>query len=582
MGHMLIIISLGGACQNEAQELAQASINLCQRFNGHVPEGELIRKIAAIGNHGNQPQNCERDLQRLIRRHGLSLPIPIEHCEVEMYDPKTQRTNTRKLPIIFPDAFAAAVFAKSEDLFKRLFLGDVDARAYWDHVEKHCSWFRDHPAKNLDVARRAKLIPLSLYGDEVQSFRNTEGGVVCVMGWSSDFGHGKPPLSRYFCICCVCEHYCTENTHKQILDHVARRVAKMCDPNQEFPWSSRGYTFAYSSTQGDLKYVSEKFGMHNFRRNDMCSRCLVRKKDPDLSMTIGDFRLNSAHVQTQLDHDAFFQLHGVAPSDFNPIFSIPGSRLERVLHDVMHSQLLGTGKSLNGSVLTYLIETGAFGAWRNGLYRLVLEEFLHVAYAEFNAWKKNKKINVTQPRFTPSRLGRLTRNSYPSLNSKAAASKTISFWLCDKAMTWGNRPNGSQLDKEVAHCLWTYCEVLRMMDECDILLCPSEGQEMFDRGMTHLQLYSDLNSKSAATRGAHDPNRACWRLLTKHHHFQHMLSDTKTTLINPRFYTLLCGESFIGVMGRISRTCHRSSLSLRSLERYILLLALHLRSQEDV
>ena len=203
MGHMLIIISLGGACQNEAQELAQASINLCQRFNGHVPEGELIRKIAAIGNHGNQPQNCERDLQRLIRRHELSLPIPIEHCEVEMYDPKTQRTNTRKLPIIFPDAFAAAVFAKSEDLFKHLFLGDVDARAYWDHVEKHCSWFRDHPAKNLDVARRAKLIPLSLYGDEVQSFRNTEGGVVCVMGWSSDFGHGKPPLSRYFCICCV-------------------------------------------------------------------------------------------------------------------------------------------------------------------------------------------------------------------------------------------------------------------------------------------------------------------------------------------------------------------------------------------
>ena len=233
-------------------------------------------------------------------------------------------------------------------------------------------------------------------------------------------------------------------------------------------------------------------------------------------------------------------------------------------------------------MLTYLIETGAFGAWRNGLYRLVLEEFLHVAYAEFNAWKKNKKINVTQPRFTPSRLGRLTRNTYPSLNSKAAASKTISFWLCDKAMTWGNRPNGSQLDKEVAHCLWTYCEVLRMMDECDILLCPNEGQEMFDRGMTHLQLYSDLNSKSAATRGAHDPNRACWRLLTKHHHFQHMLSDTKTTLINPRFYTLLCGESFIGVMGRISRTCHRSSLSLRSLERYILLLALHLRSQEDV
>ena len=333
-----------------------------------MPSGDLIRKIAGVGNFGRHPQNNERDLQRLIKRHGVSLDVKIEYCEVETYNPKTEQRHITRLPIIFPDTFAASVFEKSESLFKSIFFADVDALAYWNHVERHCGWFQDHPCKDLGPERRAKLIPFSMYGDEVQSFRNTEGGIVSVMAWSSDFGHGRPPLSRYFCICCVCDHYCTENTHKEILTHVAKRVTKMCDPNEEHVWTSRGYSFAYSSTQGDLKYVYEKYGLHNFRQNSMCSRCCVKKSDPDLSMTVGDFRLTSGHLQTHLDHDAFFRQQGVSPSDFNPIFSIPGSRLERVLHDVMHSQLLGTGKTLNGSVLTYLAEAGMFGPFSNGLY----------------------------------------------------------------------------------------------------------------------------------------------------------------------------------------------------------------------
>ena len=544
-----------------------------------MPSGDLIRKIAGVGNFGRHPQNNERDLQRLIKKHGVSLDVKIEYCEVETYNPKTEQRHITRLPIIFPDTFAASVFEKSESLFKSIFFADVDALAYWNHVERHCGWFQDHPCKDLGPERRAKLIPFSMYGDEVQSFRNTEGGIVSVMAWSSDFGHGRPPLSRYFCICCVCDHYCTENTHKEILTHVAKRVTKMCDPNEEHVWTSRGYSFAYSSTQGDLKYVYEKYGLHNFRQNSMCSRCCVTKSDPDLSMTVGDFRLTSGHLQTHLDHDAFFRQQGVSPSDFNPIFSIPGSRLERVLHDVMHSQLLGTGKTLNGSVLTYLAEAGMFGPFSNGLYRNILEQILRTAYSDFITWKKERRINVTQPRFTVSRLSRPTRNAYPSLSSKAAASKALSFWLRDRAISWGQRDGATDLDREVAQCVCSYCEVLRMMDECGILLAPNEGQDMFTHGMQHLQLFSDLNFKSAATRGAHECNRALWRLLPKHHHFQHMLVDTRDSLINPRFYTLLCGESFIGVMGRVSRTCHRSSLSLRSLERYLLLLALHFKSE---
>ena len=515
-------------------------------------------------------------------KHKLAVNIPIEFCAVEMFNPKTQRTYMHQLPIMFPDKFAEAIFAVSEPLFAKLFLGDVDAQEYWDHVATRCSWFRNHPANTLDPTSRAKLIPLSLYGDEVQSCRNTEGGVVSVLGWSSDFGHGKPPLSRYFCIGCVCEHYCTPNTHKQILTHVASRISAMCSPNSLHNWTLNGYNFTYSSTQGDLKYVSEKYGLHNYRKNDFCSRCLCKKSDPNPGMTLGNFRLDSSHLATRLDHDAFFELMGVTSSEFNPLFSIPGARLERVLHDVMHSQLLGTGKALNGSVLTFLAERNAFGGWRNGLYRTVMEEVLHIAYADFNKWKSERRINVSQPRFTPSRLSRTVRNSYPSLSSKAAASKAISFWLRDRAATWAMHGDSSLLDKQVAHCIYLYCEVLHILDAAGVLLSEEQGQKLFDNGMQHLQLYADLNAKSAIVRGAHEYNRALWRLFPKHHHFEHLLFDARESLINPSFHTLLRAESFIGIMGRVSRTCHRSSLSLRSLQRYKLLLALHFKSQANL
>ena len=116
--------------KTKAQEIAQATIKLCASVSGHVPNDDIIRKISAIGNSGKSPQNNERDLQRLIKKHGLSLDIPIETCQVEMYDPKSQRTSIRNLPIIFPDTFASAIFAESEALFKKLFIGDIDAETY--------------------------------------------------------------------------------------------------------------------------------------------------------------------------------------------------------------------------------------------------------------------------------------------------------------------------------------------------------------------------------------------------------------------------------------------------------------------
>ena len=262
----------------------------------------------------------------------------------------------------------------------------------------------------------------------------------------------------------------------------------------------------------------------------------------------------------------------------SPVWGIPGSRSDRLLHDACHGQLLGTGKAANGSCLVYLCERSAFSRWPlGGEYKLQLAGTLRSAYTCFRSWCKTHGLQCTQPRFTPSRVNRAVRSSFPSLNSKAAPSKMLTMWLTDVATAWADKPTSTALDREVAVCIHSYAQALRVMDTEPLLMSAESAQAYCDHVLLHLQTYAYLHTQSFNTAGS-VPNRANWQLLPKHHFFFHSALDVLEAGINPRMYSLLCGESFIGVLGRISKGCHRSNVSLRSIQRY--LSCLHFKLQE--
>ena len=227
----------------------------------------------------------------------------------------------------------------------------------------------------------------------------------------------------------------------------------------------------------------------------------------------------------------------------------------------------------------YLTEAGAFGAWGPGQYSEVLERLLRNAYGEFLRYKRDNKLDTAQPRFTPARLNRVTRASFAILSCKAAASKSISFWLISKFREFSERPEASERDKQVALCFCSYGEFLRLMDQSPMILSPDVAEQFFQRGMQHLRLYTALRLRSSRTFGASATMRYLFMMVPKHHHMQHLLFDVRASRINPKYYSLLCAESWIGLTGRIARTTHRSSLSKRVLERYLCKLGLHI---EDV
>ena len=253
-----------------------------------------------------------------------------------------------------------------------------------------------------------------------------------------------------------------------------------------------------------------------------------------------------------------------------------GVQVDRVLHDCLHSQLLGTGKSANGSAIIFLAESGYWCRWPDsGLYQDQLELMLRAAHKHFLQWKKNNKMACSQPRFTPSRLSRITRMHYPSLSSKGYPSKVVTFWVTECCLHFAGRESATDLDKMVATCMRAYAHSLQIMGESGLVMTEGQANDYYSSVLLHLQSFAALHKLSRSATGK-QVNRTCWKLLCKHHHYYHHAKETLETRINPSITQLLCAEDWVGRLGRIARATHKSNLSLRTLERYLSLVYLEL------
>lgn len=275
------------------------------------------------------------------------LDASIECKPVRMINPSTLEESVQQLPMILPHNLCLALWRRGETIFRRCLFGrmsDNDIKAYWDHQKQHSDWFCGHPAYKW--RNWARMASVGSYGDEVQAYRNSECGVVSVLGWSSELHFNDDPLLRYFAITIWSEHHESRNTYNDAIGHVVESFRKLME--QTWPWSDKGYMVFFSFAQGDLKWVSERMGgIHNFRRNEFCSRCKCVKTDPDVFATLPYFPSNHEHFGRQDFTPA--QL-----ANFSPLFTLPLT-MERVQHDVAHSQLLGTGKTSNGASMWSLV-----------------------------------------------------------------------------------------------------------------------------------------------------------------------------------------------------------------------------------
>ena len=259
-------------------------------------------KISKTGGAGRHKGNIERDCQTIIKTFGKRFGAIISTTPVRMWNPSKSCIEVKQLPLIYPDDFARALWKRSPKLFQNLLLADGNTRDYWEQCRKYCEWFREHPSYGWSN-NWGKMVPLSLYGDDVQAYRNSEVGTMSIFAWSSDLAASNSFKSRYFLITAYSEHEECQYTFNDLMKAIATRITNMVTPSlsikMEYPWLRDEYSFMLSSLQGDLKWVNNYYGnFFDYRSNAFCGYCQCVKKDATVGMTLADFSATALHTST--------------------------------------------------------------------------------------------------------------------------------------------------------------------------------------------------------------------------------------------------------------------------------------------
>lgn len=150
------------------------------------------------------------------------------------------------------------------------------------------------------------------------------------------------------------------------------------------------------------------------------------------------------------------------------------------------------------------------------------------------------------------------------------ASRALTLCLDSKASTFANRDGASDADKMMALCIGSYALMIRLMDSSERIMTELQAYQFHQLTLRHLRSYVWLHKHGMRPDAKLTPGRRCFQLLPKQHHLWRLGFDVLATRLNPKASQLLSAESYIGMMGKIGRACHRSTISNRAIERYLL------------
>ena len=221
-----------------------------------MPKTDLVGKLSRLAASGKHRQNAERDLQRAIKKFGRSAGVEVNYAKVRLLDPVSSQTYNASLPVLDPVSLATAIWSEGQEIFAELFLGCMGhegAKEFWQNARSNCSWFQ---ASRIPEEAKGGLLPISLYGDDVEAYHSAEAGAVSAIGWSCDFSYKDSAMLQMWLVTVYAEYCASVHTHNDLLEHLLPRLQHLCDPFAPHPWHAAGFRFILTGVRGDLKWLS--------------------------------------------------------------------------------------------------------------------------------------------------------------------------------------------------------------------------------------------------------------------------------------------------------------------------------------
>ena len=514
---------------------------------GNGGAANQLHGLASLGTSGSY--KVERDLHSWLRG-AFDLHLMPCHVKIKALD-QDGRPCEVDHPILKPVEVVQQMSAAGLGVLKECMLGargDVAMREYWEHSNDF-DWFREHPHKPPEHMR-CKSIPVWIHGDCARAFNMQK---ILILSWMSGLMSGCSWSSRMLFTVIPADDL-PDLTLQSLLGHFADEINALQES------TSLPYRFVYAGSKGDLEWHAVAYQMVRYYRcNLLCYRCFASQTQSDLLWT--DLSDDAPWTRTTVRTGDFLNNYTTAPS----LCKIHGWSADTLLWDMMHVLFLGIGPDLCGSAMLLLVVTNYFSNSNN------VDDHLALMHQRFKVWRTKHRVHVYVDKFTHKKLKcpqeRSRCNQYkgwPELDCKAAHVKCTIFFLADLFYVASVLPQ--QEIKDAASCLHALAEFIWVLSRADFWLLPWEADSAMFHGMKFLVIYRHL------AQAAENARTSRWRTRPKTHYYHHALKFMQHTKMNVLKSTCFLDEDFMGKVKRLASKTHRSLVSVRTLQRYVILL----------
>ena len=336
-------------------------------------EHEQIQKLAKLGARGKYPGNMQRDILGVCGEFGVlqkavsQIPIRLKHPTVE------GQSQVNLLSFLLPHKLFACLFEAAPSAFEASVLGGKAT-----NITRFWAAMHNHPmlASRPELHSRAdlhKVVPIALHGDGVNymQVKRAGGKSFDVLSWSSLLTRAPTKVSS-FLMFAVVKQVVKDSGFGQSWPQVWRVLCWSLQSLSTGLWPmvdwegkpfeegsidcekkgkplAAGYAAIVFVLRSDLEFLANHFKLNNPNSNLPCALCKADRGMDSVPWT--DCRAGARWRDTLWSRAEWAAEH----LDSHPFFKMPGSGIDLVFPDLMHTKHLGTDQLLLGSVLTWLM-----------------------------------------------------------------------------------------------------------------------------------------------------------------------------------------------------------------------------------
>ncbi len=510
--------------------------------------------FASLGGHRGRTSNMERDLGKFLKG-AFNHTLQEQYVDLTVWGETEEWTKvSMRLPILRPVHVVDQMARCGEGTFLFNLLGNRpqkhNLQLIWEHVRK-LSFGQRHPHLQRSEEFATK-IPVSIHGDNARVYYHSK---LLILSWTSSIVRGCSWDSRNLFAVIPWEVLIPGLSLQQLLAHFAREINAL--QNSKVVVGCKSYTFAYFGSKGDLEWHVYAYNLPRYYRcNFLCHRCFASKVDELLLFTnvADDAPFLSTIVRTDDFLNNAKQISGQIPS----LCEIEGWSTETQFWDMMHNLYQGNGNDAAASGIVVLRNTKYYGAGDDA------QQFAG-ATKSLRDFCKASHVRCGVPAFDKNMLNCGKNTVYPTMSGKAAHVKVVLRWLSNEFYIASVLP-----ETVLKHCAVLFhalAQFTHILAHAPLVLDQATADQACYYGLRYLVVYKYL------AISAYQSRQRLWKIRPKNHYIMHTCLEMKETLLNPFCWTCFMDEDFMGKVKRLSQKCHRRTVSLRTIQRYRLLVA---------